>query len=140
MALFKTSGNGWEANLKRHTARLAGWTAAWVATQALATFGPKFLWQSGTIFTLAAIGVNLLIGFGMIRANKEHLRSLDEMHQRIQLEAMGLTLGIVLVAGLAYSTLDVSGVIPFHAEVSHVVLLMGVTYLIALAFGFRKYR
>ena len=27
----------------------------------------------------------------MIRANKNHLRSLDEMQQKIQLEAMGLT-------------------------------------------------
>jgi hypothetical protein len=138
MSVSKTTG--WEATVKRQTINLAYWTAAWLVTLAVATFGPKFLWQSATILTLAAVGLNLLVGLGMIRANKNHLRSLDEMQQKIQLEAMGLTLGIGLVVGLAYSNSDLSGIIPFHAEISHLVLLMGLTYLATLVFSYRKFR
>ena len=89
MSVSKTTG--WEATVKRQTNNLAYWPAAWLVTLAVATFGPMFLWQSATILTLAAVGLNLLVGLGMIRANKNHLRSLDEMQQKIQLEAMGLT-------------------------------------------------
>jgi hypothetical protein len=62
------------------------------------------------------------------------------MHQKIQLEAMGLTLGVVLVAGMAYANLDVANLIGFDAEISHVVLLMGLTYLGAVAALTRKMR
>jgi len=134
-----TSG-GWHANVKRQTVKLGYWTLAWVVSMAVATFGPKFLWQPNEMLTILAIGLNLLIGFGMIYANKNHLRSLDELQQKIYLEAMGITLGVGLVAGLAYSNLDVANVISSDAEISHLVILMGLTYLAAIAFGTRKYR
>lgn len=135
----KSADDGWEARVRKQTFRLGYWTLAWLVTMAVATFGPEFLWQSERI-TIAAIGVNLLVGLGMIRANKNHLKSLDEMQQKIHLEAMGLTLGVGLVAGLAWSNLDVSNVIAFDAEIAHVVVLMGLTYLVAVLFGTRKYR
>ena len=77
---------------------------------------------------------------GYILANVRHLKSLDEMHQKIQLEAMGLSLGVGLVVGLAYSNLDVTGLIGFHAEISHLVMLMGLTYAVGTAAGLRKLR
>lgn len=46
----------------------------------------------------------------------------------------------VLVVGLSYSNLDVSNIIPFNAEISHLVILMGLTYLAGVAGGLRKYR
>ena len=49
----------------------------------------------------------------MIVANKNHLRGLDEMQQKIQLEAMALALGVGLVAGLGYSTLSITNLITF---------------------------
>lgn len=136
----KTAGGGWKTNVKKQTVKLAYWTSAWLLSMALANFGPTFFWQSNRLITLAAIGLNLLIGLGMIVANKDHLRSLDEMQQRIYLEAMGLTLGVGLVAGLAYSNLDVTNIIASDAEISHVVILMGLTYLAAVFVGNRKYR
>lgn len=139
MISSKAARGGWEANVKRQTVKLGLWTLAWVISMALATFGPRFLWD-GDAVTVIAIGINLLIGVGMIRANRGHLKSLDEMQQKIHLEAMALTLGMGLVVGLAYSALDVANVIAFDAEISHLVILMGLTYLAAVIVGNRKYR
>ena len=63
----------------------------------------------------------------MIIANRDHLKSLDELQQKVQLEAMSITLGVGLIAGLAYSNLDTSNVVPFDAEISHLVIGMGLT-------------
>lgn len=133
------SAGGWQARVKRQTVRLAWWTLAWLISMAVATFGPRVLWDGQQSMTILAIAVNLFIGFGMIIANKNHLQSLDEMHQKIHLEAMGLTLGVGLVIGLAYSNLDISNIVGFDAEISHLVILMGLTYLVAVVFGTRKY-
>ena len=113
-------------------AQLATWTGLWVISQAVAAFGPLFLWDEQSIFTVIAIIATLLFGLGMIRANIKHLRSLDELQQKIHLEAMGLTLGLVLVFGLSYSLLDTTNLIPFDAEISVVVVFMGLTYLAAI--------
>ncbi|MGE0041025.1 MAG: hypothetical protein AB7H88_16795 [Vicinamibacterales bacterium] len=130
----------WEAGVSRNTAILGAWTGAWVATMAVATFGPRYLWDGNQALSLAAILVNLAIGVGVIVANRRHLMGLDELQQRIQLEAMALSLGVGLVAGLAYSNLEVSHLIPGHAEIANLVILMGLTYAAGIFAGLRKYR
>jgi len=133
------SGN-WESRNRRNTVLLAWWTTAWVATLALAVFGPRFIWSENGVLTLLAILFNLAIGIGMILANKRHLQGLDELQKKIQLEAMALSLGIGLVGGLSYSTLDVTNLISSDAEISNLVILMAVTYLAGIVAGHRKYR
>ena len=135
-----TKTGSWAANMKRNTVRLAYWTTAWVATMALATFGPRTIWDEDPLITALAILVNLAIGFGMIWANKLHLKGLDEMQQKVQLDAMGISLGVGLVLGLGYSTMDVTNLIAFDAEISHLVILMGLTYLAATVIGTWRYR
>ncbi len=140
MNKIKTDSSEWAANNARNTTRLGYWTAAWVVTMAVANFGPRFIWQLNESLTIIAILINLAIGFGMIVANKRHLKGLDEMHQKIQLEAMALSLGVGLVAGLAYSNLDVTNIIAFDAEISHLVILMGLTYVAGVFAGLRRFR
>lgn len=137
---LKSSSSDWAANSERNTLLLGYWTAAWVLTMALANFGPRFIWQSNESITILAIVINMVIGFGMILANRRHLRGLDEMHQKIQLEAMAVSLGVALVVGLSYSNLDITNVIAFDAEISHLVILMGLTYGLGVMLGMRKYR
>ena len=132
--------SNWEANTVRNTVRVGIWTFGWLASMAVANFGPKFIWASNESLTILAIVVNLAMGVGMILANKRHLRGLDELQQKIQLEAMALSLGIGLIVGLGYSNLDVTDVIGFDAEISHMVILMGLTYLVGVISGTRKYR
>ena len=135
-----SKSNPWNELNRKNTARLGIWTAAWVATMAVANFGPLFVWETNSALTLGAIIANFGIGFGMIMANVQHLKGLDEMQQKIQLEAMGLSLGTGVVVGLSYSNLDVTNLILFDAEISHLVILMGLTYLAAVVLGQRRYR
>lgn len=127
------------ARTRRNTWRLALWTGTWLVTQAVAVFGPQFAWQSRSL-TVLAIVVNVSAGFLMIAANKRHLDGLDELQRKIQLDAMALALGVALVAGLAYSTLDVTNVIAADAEISVLVVLTALTYLGAVLFGRRQYQ
>ena len=137
---LKTGSNDWATNTTRNTVQLGLWTAAWLVTMAIATFGPQFIWSSNKPATILAVLVNLAIGFGMILANIRHLKGLDEMHQKIQLEAMGLALGVSIVVGLSYSLLDTTNLISFDAEISTLVILMSLTYLTGVVVGVRKYR
>jgi len=120
--------------------QLAIWTFAWVASMALASFGPKFLWNDNQTLSLIAISLNVIIGIAMILANKKHFEKLDELQRKIQLEAMGITLGLAVVLGLAYSLLDQTNIISYDADISHVVLLIGITYLVATFIGTRRYQ
>ncbi len=140
MTAKDTNRSAWEQDNQKNTVRVGYWTAAWLVTMALANFGPKLIWGATGWLTVTTIIANLAIGFGMILANKRHLKGLDELHQKVQLEAMGLSLGVGLVVGLSYSNLDVTNVIASDAEISHLVILMGLTYGLAVFLGLRKYR
>jgi hypothetical protein len=124
---------------RRNTVRLAWWTGAWLVTMAVAVFGSTLLWDSKAL-SFIAILVNILAGVGMIAANKRHLDGLDELQRKIQLEAMALALGVGLVGGLAYSTMDLTDVIPFDAEISFLVILISLAYIGATLIGRRKYQ
>lgn len=125
--------------LKKATIQLGIWTLAWLMSLALATFGPIYIWESGKVINSVFIVVNLLIGIGVIIANKKHIEQLDELQQRITLNAMAITLGVGLIGGLSYSLLDVTNVVAFDAEISHLVTLMGLTYGLATVIGHRNY-
>ncbi|MGI9260769.1 MAG: hypothetical protein ACR2QR_01965 [Woeseiaceae bacterium] len=140
MANQRTDSGGWAAQATKNTIYLAYWTGAWLVSMAVATFGPILAWPDNGALTVLLIVVNLAIGVGMILANKRHLQGLDEMHQRVQLEAMALSLGVGLVAGLGYSMLDIANIIPFNAEISHLVVLMGLTYGAGVVAGLKRYQ
>ena len=136
---IRASGD-WAARVNRNTLRLGYWTTAWLVTMAVATFGPQFIWHDNTPLTAIAIFINLGVGFATIAANKHHLQSLDEMQQKIQLEAMALSLGVGFVCGLSYSLLDQTNLIAADAEISHLILVMGLTYFAATVMGRRRYQ
>jgi len=124
---------------QRSTKTLFIWTFSWVASLAVLSFGPKFIWDFNMIFSAMAILGNLVLGYKMIMANKEHLLAMDEMHQRIQLEAMGISLGVGLVIGTSYETLEDIRVISYEPEISHLIMVMAVVYMIRIILGYRKY-
>ena len=136
----KTDSNAWAANTARNTVRLGLWTLAWLATSAVAAFGPKLVWDFATLPTLLAVLANLAVGFGMILATRRHLRGLDEMHQKIFLDAGALSLGVGLVCGLGYELLEDIRLISFEPKISHLVILMCLTFLAGMIAGHRKYR
>ena len=128
-----------KAQLHKSTYRLALWTGAWVLSVALATFGPKFLWEGAAFWSAAAIALNLLVGLGMILANRNLFNRLDELQRKIQLEALAVTLGLAVVFGLAFSMLDIANLIQSDAEIGFLVGFIGITYLLATLINTRRY-
>ncbi|MFV8225081.1 hypothetical protein [Christiangramia aquimixticola] len=121
------------------TKKLALWTLLWVVITAITSFGSKSLWEANDFFNLLAILLNLAVGIGVIIANRNQLNALDELQRKIQLEAMALTLGVAVIFGLAYSMLESVELISFNAEIPHLVILIGITYLAASIIGTRRY-
>jgi len=135
-----SSTNQYAISNRKNTSRLRNWTLAWLVTSALAVFGPKLIWDFDSLLTILGVIINLAVGFGMIWANKQHLRGLDELQQKIFLEAGALSLGVGLVCGLAYAVLEDIRLINFEPEIAHVVILMCLTFLAGMVNGHRKYR
>jgi len=123
-----------------NSVKLRNWTAAWVLTMAIAAFAPRFIWDFNTSITMIALLINLAVGFRMLVANREYLRGLDEMQQKILFDAMAFTLGVGLVIGLSYELLEDIKLIGFEPEISHLIIIMCLTYLVAMIAGHRKYR
>jgi hypothetical protein len=130
----------WQQKNKNSTAKLGFWSTAWVLSMALTNFGPQFIWDLNISLTVIAVLLNLALGLKMVLANIAHIKALDEMQQRIQLNAIGITLGLSLVVGLTFSNMDVLDLITFHADIAHFVIFMGLTCITAIFIGNRKYQ
>ena len=135
-----TNSGNWAAKNTKNTLVVFYWTIAWVLTTALVKFGAEYIWSSNKLFTGLAILLNVVIGFGMVVAVKRYLAGLDEMQQKIQMDAMALSLGVGLVIGLGYQSMGQTNLIPFDAEISHLIMLMSLTYIVGILTGLRKYR
>ncbi len=122
------------------TARLALWTLAWVATLALARFGPRLLWDSQPVASWAAVATNLAVGIGWIVAHARYLRGIDELQRKIMQDALAVTLGVGWVGGFAYVVADAADLIARDAEIGVLTALLGVVYLIAIVVGNIRYR
>ncbi len=124
--------------MKRSAKSLMIWTFSWVASLAVVAFGPKFLWDFGTTFTLIAIFVNIACGYKMIIANKNHLNDMDEMQRKIQFEAMAISLGVSMVFGALYGLLDAIRLIEHSPNPSNILFVMGISYGIAVGVAYRR--
>ena len=125
--------------IKKVTKNLALWTFLWLVSLAIATFGPIFLWEGNTTLSILAILLTTALGVGMIWANIRHLNVLDELQRKIQMDAMGIALGVGIVGGLSYSVMDIANVIPGDAEIGFLVMLISFSYIISLLVAKRRY-
>ena len=121
-------------------AKVAYWGLAWVLATAGAAFGPELLWGYGTLMTSVAVATQLALGFGMIWAFKGVLLAMDELQRLIQLEALSLALGVGVVVGISYELLEDVKLITFEPEISHLIMLMSLTYVFGLFLGNRRYQ
>jgi len=118
---------------------LAYWTIAWTSSQALVTFGSKLIWPESTVFIISTILLNIGLGIGLILANRKYLIEGDELEKKIALESMSLALGLSIVVGLAYSSADQANLIPFNADISHLVIFTGISILVSIGICRKKY-
>lgn len=123
----------------RNVAPLAIWTFAWLATLALARFGPTW-WGETPTATWIAVGVNVVVGIGWIVAHAAFLRGADELWRKIMLDAIAIALGVGLVAGFAASIAQQAGLLGFEPNIALLSILMGVVYLVSVVIGWMRYR
>ena len=140
MGQVDESGSDWAKTNARYSGRVLKWTIAWVVSTACAAFGPKAIWDFAVIPTILGVLVNMAIGFGMIVAVKQHLHAMDEMQQKIFLDAGAITLGVGLVCGLSYELLEDIKLIAYEPEISHLIILMCLTFVVAMITGHRRYQ
>ena len=124
---------------KQQVLNLAGWTWSWVATLALATFGPQFIWDNHQLLTILFVGLNFANGIAMVIANRHFFNSLDELQRKIQLEALGITLGLTVIIGITYSLLDTTNLIGVDAEISFLVGIIGIVYMVSTLIIRKRY-
>ena len=120
--------------------KLAIWTWSWVASLAIATFGPVFIWDDHTFLTIFAILVNLANGILMILANRDLFNHFDELERKIHLESMAISLGLAIIAGFTFSLLDQKDIIPFDVEIGFLVMFISITYLVSFVINTRRYK
>ena len=140
MNQLKPPENGYQSRTRTNVIRIFRWNGAWAAATALMAFGPKFLWNKALVFTLLAVGLDVAVGVGMILANIKYIAELDELQRKVQLNSMGITLGVAVVAGVPFSVMDAYHVIPFHADIASMLILMTLTFAVSNLYGTRRYR
>lgn len=125
---------------KTNNLNLALWTLAWLTSTALLRFGAEYIWDYQPAYSTIALITHLALGLAMIMVNVKHLSSLDELQRKITMDAMGITLGVGLIAGIAYEQLEDIKLITFEPEINHLIMLMAFTYIITIFIGNRKYQ
>lgn len=140
MSTHPPDTGAWASRQIRNTLGLAAWTAAWVASLLLAAFGPEVLWNNQAAPTLLAIAFSVVVGVGMLFANKRYLQALDELQRTIQLQVMAWTLGAGLVGGVAWTLFARHDLVGFEAEIGHLVAFMGVVYMAGSVAGSLRHR
>ena len=101
--------------------QLALWTLAWLVSTALLRFGAEYMWEFQPAYSIIALITHLALGAAMIMVNVKHLANLDELQRKITMDAMGITLGVGLIAGIAYEQLEDIKLISFDPEISQVI-------------------
>ena len=137
---LKPRQGDYQSRTRTNVIQLFRWCGAWAGTCALLAFGPKFVWNKALVFTLLAVGLNVCVGIGAILANKKYFDELDELQRKVHLNSLAITVGVAMIAGIPYSLMDAYRVIPFHADISHLVALMALTYGASNLYGTRRYR
>lgn len=127
------------ARTKQSNKELLTWTSSWLVSLAIVAFAPKFVWDFSPVYTLMALILNLFFGYKMIIANKRALDRMDELQRRIHFNAMAVSLGISMVFGAAYGLMEGVKLINFEPNPSGILFVMGISYLISVFVGLRKY-
>jgi hypothetical protein len=140
MNQLQPTERGYQSRFRTNTKRLVGWNGAWVAATFLMLLGPKVLWNSALGFTLLAVGLDVAVGVGMVLATKKYVMELDELQRKVFLNALGIAMGVGLITGVPLSAMDAYHVIPFHANIGLLIILMGLAFFVSFLYGTWRYR
>jgi uncharacterized membrane protein YbhN (UPF0104 family) len=124
---------------KKNHARIMLWIIAWMATFVAADKAELYEWYTSDLLSALAIVVNAAIGVGVIVTYMKFLKELDELQQKIQLNALALAMGVGYVGSFIYSLMVTAGFVT-DPELTIIIMLMSGTYSVALVAGRVRYR
>ena len=124
---------------KKPTKILLIWVLAWVVSTAVLSAGVNNLWDS-LLLTKIGLFINLVLGVGMIIANKNLFKYYDELQKKIHFEAMALTLGLTVVVGLVYEISFDFGVISSEPEFEYLVFFICFSYGASIVINSLRYK
>ncbi len=131
--------SGLTSGSAKNTIRFLCWTFAWSMTMVLADKAILYEWHSSALISAIAIVLNAGIGIGMILSYLRHLKYMDELQRKIQLDALAIAMGVALVGSFSYSLMVTAKFIT-DAEVSDIILLMTFTFVVSVIVGHLRYR
>ena len=131
--------SGLTSGSAKNTIRFLCWTLAWSMTMVLADKAILYEWHSSDLISVIAIVLNAGIGIGMILSYLRHLKYMDELQRKIQLDALAIAMGVALVGSFSYSLMVTAKFIT-DAEVSDIILLMTFTFVVSVIVGHLRYR
>lgn len=137
--LMGESRDAWTSSNREGRSRrsVIVWSAGWVVAFLIADFAIDNGWLGEQVWVVAVTVATALIGLGWVAAYLSFLRHADELMRRIQLEAMAAAVGGGFIAGFALILLRAGGTV--DARISHVLVAMTATYVIALIVGLRRF-
>lgn len=115
------------------------WTFVWVASLVIIDKNILYQFYPSEILTIVGIGVNALLGFVMMFAFIRYLKGMDELQQKIQLDALAFALGLSLVGSVCYSLLVTAGYV-VDEEVTDIIMIMVFSHMLGLLLGNLRYR
>ncbi|MDO3388106.1 hypothetical protein QWI17_19830 [Gilvimarinus sp. SDUM040013] len=136
----EASEDSYAGRLQQSTLAFVACTFVWAGSFVLIDKAHLIGWLgSEGVPALLAICLNTLLGLATVVVYIRHLRDMDELQQKIQLQAMGFALGLTLVGAFAYSLFITTGFVT-EPEVKDIILLLTGSYIFAVLFGLVKYR
>ncbi len=127
------------ARSKKNHALIMLWIFVWMATFVAADKAEAYKWYTAGSLPLLAIAMNAVIGLIVIVTYMRFLKELDEMQQKIQLNALALAMGIGLVGSVSYSLLVSAGIVA-APDIAVVIALLGGGYSAGLVIARTRYQ
>jgi len=127
------------AGSRKNHALIMLWLLAWVGTFVATSKAEAYGWFTSDLLSLLAIVANAGIGLGVIVTYMRFLKELDELQQKIQLNALALAMGIGLVGSFTYS-LVVGARFVERPDTTVLIMLMSGAYSVGLIISRARYR
>ncbi|MDX1645003.1 MAG: hypothetical protein R3244_11660 [Thermoanaerobaculia bacterium] len=122
----------------RRNARIANWVlAAWALAFLSATYALRRDLIDGGALAVTAVVVPTALGIFAALAFGRFLRQADELHRKIQLQALALGFGAGFVTTFTVSLLEAAGWVVI--DTGDVFLVMAIFYLFGMWLGARRY-
>lgn len=132
--------HAYKTRAAKNILQLFFWAAAWIGTCALMAIGPHTLWKENLTLSLIAVAINFCVGVGLILAHKRYLAGIDDLQRKVYLDALAITVGVVLIVTIPYSILERDAIVHVKDQVSSLMILMSVTFVASMAYGTWRYR